>query len=217
MYPINLEISERECIVLGGGSVAHRKVLGLLDAGARITIISPTLCNELKSLLDQKKLRWLDQKYERGMLPRGVLFIAAADDPNVNRLAAEEAAEKNMLVNIASGGFEGKLRFENPSTLRRGKLLIAISTAGNSPAISKLVRQRLENIFDPNFGDRIEIVSKLRDEVKNVIDDPNTRVDFWRKFLNDKIFSPTAAPEDLEVSIRNALDMYRTQPQDRTD
>ena len=80
-------------------------------------------------------------------------MIAATNDPSVNRAAAQEALEKNMLVNVVDGSAlpNNVLRFENPSTIRRGALLITVSTGGTSPALSKFVRRQLENIFPPNI------------------------------------------------------------------
>ena len=159
-YPINLDVEGKICAVVGGGRVALRKIRGLLEAGAEVFVIAPELCDELRAIVDedfippaQKKIIWLRQNYEYGCLPRGALMIAATNDPSVNRAAAQEALEKNMLVNVVDGSAlpNNVLRFENPSTIRRGALLITVSTGGTSPALSKFVRRQLENIFPPNI------------------------------------------------------------------
>ena len=159
-YPINLDVEGKICAVVGGGRVALRKIRGLLEAGAEVFVIAPELCDELRAIVDedfippaQKKIIWLRQNYEHGCLPRGALMIAATNDPSVNRAAAQEALEKNMLVNVVDGSAlpNNVLRFENPSTIRRGALLITVSTGGTSPALSKFVRRQLENIFPPNI------------------------------------------------------------------
>lgn len=218
-YPINLEVEGERCLVLGGGRVAHRKIVGLLEAGAEVIVIAPIVCEEIKRLIDQKKITRLERDYTVGCLPRGVLFIAATDNPKINRLAAIEAAEKNMLINVVDDAepIENAIRFENPSTIRRGKFLLTISTGGASPALSRFMRMELEKVFDEDFGRRLEIISRLRDEVKGLISEPNERIEFWRAVMNEKIFSPTVDSETLEVSIRNALDSYRAQSQNRAD
>ena len=116
-------------------------------------------------------------------------MIAATDDPSVNRLAATEAIDKGMLINVVDRSFDGGLRFENPSTIRRGKFMLTISTSGASPALSKLLRQTLENIFDEDFGQRLDEIESMRSTAKH----------------------------NVEVNIRNALDSYRAQSQDGTD
>ena len=215
-YPINLELEGQECIVLGGGTIAHRKVRGLLDAGAHVTVIAPEICEQLRR---ETSVHWLNRRYAFGCLPRGVLFIAATDDAEVNRLAALEAANKHMLVNIVNDPdpIDNVVRFENPSTLRSGKLLLAISTGGTSPALSRLIRQRLENVFNDDFARRLDTISNLRDEVKNSLDDPKARVEFWRNVLREHFFDQNIDSKKLEVLIRNALACHRTQPSNRAD
>lgn len=188
-YPINLDVEDKICVVVGGGRVAHRKICGLLEAKARVYVIAPELCDELHALLDDRSITWHERSYEAGCLPRGVLMIAATDDPIVNRLAATEAIDKGMLINVVDRSFDGGLRFENPSTIRRGKFMLTISTGGASPALSKLIRQTLENIFDDDFGQRLDEIESMRSTVKH----------------------------NVEVNIRNALDSYRAQSQDGTD
>ena len=206
-YPINLDVEGKICVVVGGGRVAHRKVLGLIEAKAKIVLIAPVLCDELKALIEPQKIIWLEQNYEYGCLPRGVLMIAATNRPSVNRLAAREAIEKKMPVNVVDGSSTHGVNFE----------LLTISTGGASPALSKFMRIGLEKIFDEDFGRRLEVIESLRATVKEIIKDPEVRIEFWRQVMNEKIFSPMGSSEELEANIRDALDGYRTQSQDGAD
>lgn len=216
-YPINLDVEGKICVVVGGGRVAHRKVLGLIEAKAKVVLIAPVLCDELRALVEPQKIIWLEQNYEYGCLPRGVLMIAATNRPSVNRLAAREAIEKKMLVNVVDGSSTHGVNFENPATIRRGKFLLTISTGGASPALSKFMRIGLERIFDEDFGRRLEVIESLRSTVKEIIKDPEVRIEFWRQVMNEKIFSPMGNSEELEANIRDALDSYRAQSQDGAD
>lgn len=216
-YPINLDVEGKICVVVGGGRVAHRKVLGLLEAKAKIVLIAPELCDELKALIEPQEIIWLEQNYEYGCIPRGVLMIAATNRPSVNRLAAREAIEKKMPVNIVDGSSTHGLNFENPATIRRGKFLLTISTSGASPALSKFMRIEFDKIFDEDFGRRLDVIESLRATVKEIIKDPEVRIEFWRQVMNEKIFSPMGNSEELEANIRNALDSYRAQSQDGSD
>ena len=219
-YPINIDVKGRLCVVIGGGETALRKIQGLLEAGAVIYLIATEVCDTLQRLIDEHKVFWAQTEYKHGCIPQGVLCVVATDDWRINKWAAKEADRKDMLVNVVTGSSMGeKYRwgFDNPSTIRRGDLLLTISTGGKSPALSKCIRQYLEQTFDEEFDRRLDVIESMRSTVKRIIDDPNERVKFWRDIMNEKIFSPTVEPEDLEVTIRNALDSYRAQSSNRTD
>ena len=143
-YPINLNIEEKICIVLGGGNVALRKVKGLIEGGGRVKIISESFCDEIKKLAEDEKVELIQEKYFEGCLPRGFIFIAATNDINVNKTAAIEASKKNMLVNVVNKNYLKINQFTMPSVIRRKNLMITISTEGKSPSLSKKIRLEME-------------------------------------------------------------------------
>ena len=203
-YPINIDVKGRLCVVIGGGETALRKIQGLLEAGAVIYLIATEVCDTLQRLIDEHKVFWAQTEYKHGCIPQGVLCVVATDDWRINKWAAKEADRKDMLVNVVTGSSMGeKYRwgFDNPSTIRRGDLMLTISTGGRAPALSKLIRQKLETIFNEDFGRKVEVL----------------RINFWRDIMTDEIFSPTVDSETLEVNIRNALNSYRAQSHHRTD
>lgn len=219
-YPINIDVKGRLCVVIGGGETALRKIQGLLEAGAVIYLIATEVCDTLQRLIDEHKVFWAQTEYKHGCIPQGVLCVVATDDWRINKWAAKEADRKDMLVNVVTGSSMGeKYRwgFDNPSTIRRGDLMLTISTGGRAPALSKLIRQKLETIFNEDFGRKVEVLGSMRDEVKRTIDDPGERINFWRDIMTDEIFSPTVDSEELGVKIRNALNSYRAQSHHRTD
>ena len=146
-YPINLDIEGKICVVLGGGNVALRKIKGLLAAGSKVIVIAPEICEELKQLVENNKIEWQCQKYKANHLPDGLIFIAATNDPNVNKISALEASAKHMLVNIVNINELNINQFTVPSVIRRGDLMLTISTNGKAPALSKSIRQYLEAHF----------------------------------------------------------------------
>src|SRR4051812_15198652 len=109
MYPISLRLEGRRCVVVGGGKIAARKVPGLLNGGALITVISPHLEPILLDLSRQKKVDWRQSAYAVGMLAelRPLLVFAATDDPGVNRAVANEAWTIGALVDIVDDGEKG--------------------------------------------------------------------------------------------------------------
>ena len=184
-YPINLIVENKKCVVVGGGKVAYRKICGLLDAGAKVEVIAPEVCAEILKLVDAGKVTLIREKYSAEKISEGIILIAATDDAEVNRLAAESAREKNFLVNVVTD-FDGD--FTVPSKISRGDFLLTISTGGNSPAFSKFVREMLEKEFDSNFDEGLKIISELRLRIKKFLPDDKSRTKFWREILTPQIW-----------------------------
>ncbi|MBR1729055.1 MAG: bifunctional precorrin-2 dehydrogenase/sirohydrochlorin ferrochelatase [Selenomonadaceae bacterium] len=218
-YPINLDINDKICVVLGGGKVAFRKVNGLLKAGGKVILIAPEICDELKNLVNDQKITWRCESYSVGCLPNGLIFIAATNDPKINELAMIEASEKNFLINNVNSNYQLPITnyklFTVPAIVRRENLMLTISTDGLSPALSKLIREQLEKIFNENFAEFLKFLSEIRDEVKNKIADVNEREQFWRNVMSNENFSLVQQGEinKAEVNIQNALNSYRSKSQ----
>ena len=185
VYPINLVVENKKCIVVGGGKVAYRKICGLLDADAQVEVISPKVCDEISKLVDEGKITLIREKYSAEKISDGLILIAATNDVEVNRLAAEDARKKNFLVNVVT---DCESDFTVPSKIIRGDFLLTISTGGNSPAFSKFVREMLETEFDSNFDEGLKIIAKLRREVKKILPDNKARTKFWREVLTPELW-----------------------------
>ena len=183
-YPINLKIKNEKCFVIGGGKVAYRKILGLLEAEAKVEVISPEVCEEVEELFKSGKINLLREKYSSEKISDGLILIAATSDEKINRLAVEDAKKKNILVNSVNGGGN----FNVPSKIQRDDFLLTISTGGNSPAFSKFVREMLEKEFDENFAEGLKIISKRREEIKKNLPDVEARKNFWREVLTSEVW-----------------------------
>ena len=162
-YPINLNVENKKCVVVGGGKIALEKILGLIEAGAKIEVIAPKFCEEVEELAAQKKINLIREKYSAEKISDGIILIAATNDFKLNQKILSDGREKNFLVNIVDS-FDGD--FTVPSRIRRGDFLLAISTGGKSPGFSRFVRQMLEKDFDENFAEGVKIISKYRQDVK---------------------------------------------------
>lgn len=159
-YPIFLDIRGRPCLVIGGGKVAERKVLSLLDAGARVTVISPTLTRSLNKLYRERKIEHYPRAYEKGDVRGFYMAFSATNDRAVNRMIAEEAKEEMVFLNVVD---EPELcDFIVPSLVKRGDLLIAISTSGKSPALARQIRLELEQRFGEEYSCLLEILGRVR-------------------------------------------------------
>ncbi|MFC2007606.1 bifunctional precorrin-2 dehydrogenase/sirohydrochlorin ferrochelatase [Chloroflexota bacterium] len=163
-YPIFLNISGRRCVVVGGGQVALRKVKALLEHGANVDIISPALCPELTELSRSGKIQVLHREYREGDLKDALVTIAATDNSDVNLKLAEDGRKHTTLVNVVDDANNSD--FIAPSYLRCGDVTIAISTGGRSPALARKIRTRLEKDFDAEFASLTQLISEVRDEIK---------------------------------------------------
>lgn len=162
-YPIFLDIKGKPCVVIGGGNVAERKVLSLLDAGAQVLVISPKLTPALKKLANKKKIGYCPKAYEKGNLKGFFLAYSATNDQKVNRDVFNEAKRQGVLLNVVD--VPELCNFIVPSVVERGDLLIAISTSGKSPAMAKKIRQQLEKEFGREYAVFLDIMGKIRDKV----------------------------------------------------
>ena len=158
LYPIFLDLSERRCVVVGGGEVASRKARKLLQARARVVVISPEITPELESVAVEVHRR----PYGEGDLEGACLAFAATDSRDVNAAVAREGRERGIPVNVADRPSDGD--FALPSTLRRGSLQVAVSTGGASPTLARRIKDELEEVFGPEWAG---IVAELGRDRRN--------------------------------------------------
>jgi precorrin-2 dehydrogenase/sirohydrochlorin ferrochelatase len=163
-YPIFLEMKDRRCVVLGSGAVAERKVEGLLAAGASVTVISPTVTEGLQRLLAQGAIRHVARERRSGDLSGCELAFVAMDDPEENVAACREARSRYVWVNSADD--PAQCDFILPAVLRRGGLVVAISTGGQSPAVTRAVREELDEYIAADYAQFVQIASEVRKELR---------------------------------------------------
>src|SRR5215210_2664354 len=156
LYPIFLDRSGRRCVVVGGGGVANRKARKLLQARARVVVISPEIRAELESVAFEIHRR----PYKAGDLEGAYLAFAATDSREVNAAVAREAQERGIPVNVADRPSDGD--FALPSTLRRGRLQVAVSTGGASPTLARKIKDELEEVFEPGWAGIVEELGRSR-------------------------------------------------------
>lgn len=136
--------------------MANRKARKLLQARAEVVVISPETNPELESVAVEVHRR----SYEEGDLEGAYLAFAATDSREVNAAVAREAKERGVLVNVADRPSDGD--FALPSTLRRGRLQVAVSTGGASPALARRIKDELEGIFGPEWAGIVEELHAAR-------------------------------------------------------
>jgi precorrin-2 dehydrogenase/sirohydrochlorin ferrochelatase len=144
-YPLGLDISGRECLVVGGGKVAERKIRRLLEYGARVRVVSPDLTPGLTGWAAARKFRYRRAKFSSRLLQKPVLVFAATNDAALNERIIRSAARKGIFTNAAKPGKASG--FIVPALIKRSSFTIAISTEGRSPGTAKKIREKLEKIL----------------------------------------------------------------------
>jgi len=164
-FPVFLNLKDRLCIVIGGGKVAERKVENLLKVKAKIKVISPELTFKLKKLVEEGKIEWEKRKYQKGDLNSAWLVIEATNDPEVQKEIYKEAEERHIFCNVVD--VPELCSFIVPSIIKRGPLIIAISTSGVSPAVARRLRETLEELIGEEYEFYLELMKNLREQILN--------------------------------------------------
>ncbi len=184
-YPAILVLDGRLGVVVGGGKIADRKVQTLLDAGAQVRIVSTDLTAKLRKQARDGVIEVIERAYERGDLKGAAVAIAATNDSHVNHEVYAEAMDQGIPVNVVDD--VPYCTFIAPSIVRRGDLLIAISTGGRAPALAVRLRERLEREIGSEYGEMIALLGDLRDHV-TVPGDEDERRERWYRVVDSDVF-----------------------------
>ncbi len=164
-YPLFLAVEGRTCLVVGAGAVGERKVRTLLKYGADIRLVAREISAWIEEKCSEKSIAWVGRLYERSHLQGVSLAFAATGDMDLNRAIAADARELGIWCNMATDPDLGS--FIVPSTVERGALSIAISTSGLSPAVARVLRQKLQMEIGPEWDFFIRLLGELRDCFKS--------------------------------------------------
>ena len=203
--PIFIDIDNRPCLVVGGGMVATRKVRLLLQTGALVTVIAPTLSSNLLQLQEEQRIQYVAEEFNEHHLTDYSLVFAATDDAITNKQIAEIARLRNIPVNVADKSTSGD--FIIPSIVDRSPVTIAVSSGGASPILARLLRTRLESVIPSNYGRLANLVEIFRDQVKKQFS-PDARRRFWDRILQGPIAEMVFAgnSENAENALKSALE-----------
>lgn len=208
-YPIALRLAGRRCLVAGGGKVAERKLKGLLAAGAdRIALISPVVTETIRKLAEDGSIEWACRSCSaKEDLPGAWLVIAATNDGALNSAIAEEADRLGILSNIADDYERGG--FITPSVIRRGRLLIAVTATGASPAFAKAVSRELESRFGDRYEDALERLSELRKLVLATMEDRALKENVLRLAAEECLTMDVSEMEHTESWLNHLVDRIK--------
>jgi precorrin-2 dehydrogenase/sirohydrochlorin ferrochelatase len=195
-----VDLRGKPCLVVGGGSVAARKVALLVECGAKVEVVSPRVTPRLASQATDGRIRLRRRAVRPGDVTGAFLVVAATDDPQVNGRVAELARRAGAHVNVADD--PAACSFIVPSVIRRGDLTIAISTGGGSPALAKRLRQRLEQTIGPEYAAFLAAMRRLRDRAQQTIADAAERRAIYRRAVESDLFDLVASGDPAAVATR---------------
>jgi siroheme synthase-like protein len=199
-YPIVLDVTGVLAVVAGGGRVATRRALGLLDAGARVRVVAPEVTAELAGRSQAGALEWRRRPWREGDLAGAALAVAATGSPAANRAVAAQARAAGVPVNVADQPEQGT--FQVPAVLRRGDLLLAVATSGRAPGLAGALRRRLGEQLGPEWAGLVDLLADLRERLPDAADSAG-----WDRLL---------APGLLEAVRGGDLAQARTLAERRT-
>ena len=200
-YPINLNLSGRTCAVIGGGAVAERKTESLLEYGASVRVVSPDLTPRLAGLKSEGRIEHVESDYRPEHLEGAFLVIGATDDREANRRISGDAGAAGIPVNIVDD--PELCTFFVPASVRRGDLVISVSTSGSSPSLARTIREELEARYGPEYGRLADLLGSLRDEVKERYASMEERAAAYERILRSealRLLAEESFDEALEAA-----------------
>lgn len=178
-FPMFVDMTERECLIVGGGNVAYRKVIVMLDFGAKVTVVAEDICDELRKLTiddiasedktgsytanKENRITFIKRRFERKDCDGMEMVIAATDDNALNHEIAEYCKANGIMVNAVDQ--KADCNFIFPSYIKEKNLVAAFSSGGNSPVLTQYLKGKEQEILTPFLGELNEYMGQIREKV----------------------------------------------------
>ena len=184
--PLFIETTGKKCLIVGGGKVASRKLIPILKAKMKVTLISPEVIEEIElNFQKNKNLKIIKRKFEPEDIEGQFLIIAATNEKTTNQKIAKLSKDNNILVNMAEDSLSGNTLI--PSVVDRDPIKIAVSSGAASPILTRLVKTKLETVIPYSFSKLADIMMEYRDVVKKNFLKISDRRKFWEVFLDGPV------------------------------
>jgi uroporphyrin-III C-methyltransferase/precorrin-2 dehydrogenase/sirohydrochlorin ferrochelatase len=183
--PFFFDMRQRDCLIIGGGSIATRKARLLMKAGAVLYVVAPYITDELQSMVVASNGECFFRAYQSDDLDRGAVIICATDHQAVNQQVSTEAQARRLPVNVVDS--PSLCSIITPTIVDRSPLMIAISSGGDAPVLARQMRAKLEIIFPAAYGSLAKVASQFRERVKVSISSEAKRLRFWEKVFGSSI------------------------------
>ena len=183
LFPMFVNLKGKTCTVVGGGAVAWRKILSLLECDASVRVIAPKFVQQIIQLKHDQKIELHTRPYQAHDIVGSFLVVAATDDTDVNEQIYQECTELNILCNIVDT--PELCNFYYASVYTCGDLKIAISTNGISPALTRKIKAELAEIYPDEFIPYLQYLQRIRAAVKEKIAEESIRKKILEKIVYD--------------------------------
>ncbi len=206
-FPINLNLKNQRCLVVGGGQVAERKVLSLLECEADVTVVSPEFTPALSWLSDQNKIACLKRSFEIKDLQDVFLVICATNHELLNSQIASHCLQNRILVNVVDD--PSKCNFLVPAVMRQGSLCISVSTGGDSPVLARKIKEDIEKNYGPEYSKFLDLMKEIRCEIINKYKDPEIKKKIFECLIYSDILEliKTGNDEQIRERIKQCLSL----------
>jgi precorrin-2 dehydrogenase/sirohydrochlorin ferrochelatase len=194
LYPVNLVLAARRCLVVGGGRVAARKVEGLLAVGARVEVVALSVGEEIRA----GGASWSERPYRVADLDGAWLVITATDDPAVNRQVKADGDAAGVWVNAADD--PANCSFTLPAVVRQGPVTVTVATGGHSPALARWLKEHVQSEMGPEVATFALLLSEVRDRIR--ASGRSTEAVDWRPVLDWSMLELIRAGRAAEVRER---------------
>ena len=212
-FPVFVKLKDQECLVVGAGEIAARKIELLARANANITVLAEQFSPQVKSLQDAYQLTFIQKRFATADLSHYRLVVSATNDKETNILVAKAANEQNILVNVVDD--PELCSFIFPAIIDRSPIIAAVSSGGAAPVLARLLRAKIETIIPPAYGHLAKLAEKFRADVKAHIKVPAQRRIFWENVFQGPIAelvfagNERAAKEHLQQSLIQQKDTLK--------
>ncbi|MFT5421079.1 MAG: uroporphyrin-III C-methyltransferase/precorrin-2 dehydrogenase/sirohydrochlorin ferrochelatase [Candidatus Endobugula sp.] len=183
--PFFFDLKGRECLIVGGGSIATRKARLLSKAGAKLIVVAPYITDEMQKMVAANSGECHLRGYESKDLERGVVIICATDNSEINQRVSIEAQAKRLPVNVVDS--PTLCSIITPAIVDRSPLMIAITSGGDAPVLARQMRAKLEVLFPSAYGALATLAAKYRHRVKEKVTSEAKRLRFWEQVFNGAV------------------------------
>jgi precorrin-2 dehydrogenase/sirohydrochlorin ferrochelatase len=199
LFPMFLKLSARPCLVVGAGAVGESKIASLLEAGAKILVVAPEATPQVRTWTRLNEIEWHQRPFEPDDLEGKFLVVAATSSTKLHEQIFEQATRRGVLCNIVD--VPPLCDFYYPAVVQRGALQIAISTAGQSPALAQRLRKQLEEQFGPEYEEWLAQLGQDRDKLQSAGMAPGQR---------KRLLQESASQEAFESFCKNRPQLKRS-------
>lgn len=172
-FPLFIDLKTKNCLVIGGGTVAARKIETLLRFGAAVTVISESCTKNIQELARAGKIVYREHRYRAGDLTGAFLAIAATNDPEINSQVSQEATARGIWINVVDD--PAKCSFIFPAVVQRDQIVVGITTSGIFPALAKKIREKIEQVLPVSLAEAAGALPQARNKVQGTLVDPEQR------------------------------------------